>query len=164
MIEEKDKKMQKHLKTKKKLKIIGPIVLAVGVVLAIIGFVDFFASMGSFGMPKLFFMSFLGMPTAAAGGIITMYGYRKEVSTYIKNEAVPVLNEAGEEITPAIQSIAKAAKEGSKEGVTCECGMVNYVDSKFCKKCGKPLFKTCPYCGQEVDGDSEFCNHCGRKL
>ena len=58
MEEEKDERMQKHLKTKKKLKTIGPIVLAVGVVLALIGFIDFFVSMGSFGTPKLFFMCF----------------------------------------------------------------------------------------------------------
>ena len=164
MEDNKDERMQKHLKIKKKLKTIGPIVLAVGLVLAIIGFVDFFVSMGSFGTPKLFFMCFLGMPTAVAGGVITMYGYQREMGTYVKNESVPVFNEAGEEIAPAIKSIAKAAKEGSEEGVTCECGTVNDADSKFCKKCGQPLFKTCPYCGQEVDGDSDFCNHCGREL
>ncbi|MGN0797194.1 MAG: zinc ribbon domain-containing protein [Christensenellales bacterium] len=164
MIEDKDEKMQKHLKTKKKLKTIGPIVLAVGVILAIIGMVDFFVSMSSSGRPTLFFMAFLGMPTAVAGGVITMYGYQREMGTYIKNESVPVFNEAGEEIAPAIQSIAKAAKEGSEEKLTCECGELNDVGSKFCKKCGKPLFKTCPYCGQEVDVDSEFCNHCGRKI
>ena len=164
MEENKDEKMQKHLKIKKKLKTIGPILLAVGAVLAIIGFIDFFVSMGSCGTPKLFFMAFWGMPTAVAGGLITMYGYQKEVSTYIKNEAVPVFNEAGEEISPAIKSIAKSVKDGVKEKLICECGEVNDEGSKFCKKCGKPLFKTCPYCGQEVDVDSEFCNHCGRKI
>ena len=164
MEEDKDARMQKHLKTKKKLKTIGPILLAVGLVLALIGFIDFFVSMGSFGTPKLFFMSFFGMPMAVAGGILTMYGYQREMGTYIKNESVPVFNEAGEEIAPAIKSIAKSAKEGSEEKLICECGELNDAGSKFCKKCGQPLVKTCPYCGQEVDVDSEFCNHCGRKL
>ena len=164
MEENKDERMQKHLKTKKKLKTIGPIVLAVGLVLAIIGFVDFFVSMGSFGTPKLFFMCFLGMPTAVVGGVITMYGYQREMGTYVKNESVPIFNEMGEEIAPGVRNIAQSVKEGIDETIVCECGAVNDAGSKFCKKCGQPLFKTCPYCGQEVDGDSEFCNHCGRKL
>ena len=93
-----------------------------------------------------------------------MYGYQREMGTYVKNESVPIFNEMGEEIAPGVRNIAQSVKEGIDETIVCECGAVNDAGSKFCKKCGKPLVKTCPYCGHELDGDSEFCNHCGRKL
>ncbi len=40
----------------------------------------------------------------------------------------------------------------------------NDADSKFCKSCGAPLTRTCPYCGSKIDGDAEFCDECGKKI
>lgn len=102
------------------------------------------------------------------GFAITSFAFRREISRYVKNESVPVINEAGKELTPAVRDIASAVKEGlsdsTKDEIRCSCGTLNNKGSKFCKECGKSFVSICPHCGQEIPADSAFCNHCGSKL
>ncbi len=155
---------EKHEQLKKKLKIIGIIMVATGLALTIAGFVDFFKTMANpdKGMPKLFFMAFIGLPMLGIGAGLLTFAFRREIATYSKNESVPVINEASSEIAPAIQNVVKAAK--TESGVRCECGALNDADAKFCKTCGKPLAKTCDNCGENNSADSAYCNNCGNKL
>ena len=51
--------MLTHERKKKIFQISGICLVALGGILSIIGFVDFFASFSSFDMPKLFWCSFL---------------------------------------------------------------------------------------------------------
>lgn len=160
---------QKHEDLKKKLKIIGFCLLICGAVCAIVGFVDFFMTFGNGGgMPKLFFLCFIGLPLIGVGAGILTFGFRREIMRYTKNESVPVINEAGKEIAPAVKDIASAVKDGLNEKaatVVCPaCKKENDADSKFCKSCGAPLTRTCPYCGSKIDGDAEFCDECGKKI
>ena len=86
---------------------------------------------------------------------------------YAKNESVPVINEASEEITPAVKNVAAAVNEGlkSEKTITCpKCGTANPADGKFCKECGTALDVTCPNCGEKISPDDKFCNNCGEKL
>lgn len=155
----------RHESLKKKLKIGGTAVLAVGLVCAIVAFVDFFTSFANpeAGMPKLFFLGFIGMPLIAIGAIMLVFGFRREMGRFVKNESVPVVREAAEELTPTIGDVASAVRGDGK--TECPyCHTANDVNSKFCKSCGKPIAKTCPYCGQTVDGDSAFCKNCGKRL
>ena len=158
---------RKHNATKKALKIIGIVCIVTGGIFAVIGFIDFFSSMGK-GMPTKFWCLFIGIPLTAIGLMITSFAFKREISRYVKNESVPVINEAGREISPAIRDIASAVKDGfddkTTNGVRCSCGEINAPDSKFCKKCGKSLVKQCPSCGEEISSDSTFCNYCGTKL
>jgi ribosomal protein L40E/ribosomal protein L35AE/L33A len=38
------------------------------------------------------------------------------------------------------------------------------IGAQFCRKCGKPQQKRCPYCGVELPAIAEYCEKCGKKL
>ena len=164
MTENKDEKTMKHAKNKKVLKIVGIVLLLAGVCCAVTGFVDMGLSMRRMEMPRLFFLLIIGFPSIGIGGMLTLMGFRKEMATYIKNESVPVFNEAGEEMKPGISAIAGAVKDAGKTVVCPYCGSSNGADDNFCSKCGKPLVFTCPRCNAKVSADSAFCPKCGEKL
>lgn len=155
----------RHESLKKKLKIGGTAALAVGLVCTIVAFVNFFTVFGNpdAGMPKLFFLGFIGLPLIAIGAIMLVFGFHREMGRFVKNESMPVVCEAAEELTPTIEDIASAVRGDGK--TECQhCHTANDVNSKFCKSCGNPIAVTCPHCGQTVDGDSAFCKNCGKRL
>ena len=147
----------KHEKVKKNLKLIGFICLAIGAVLTITAFVELFQSVGSGGFPRLFFLAFIGLPLIGIGAMLLSLGYRGELMKYAKNEAVPIVNEAGKEISPAVRAVASAVAETKEEStnfIVCkDCGEKNPADGKFCKNCGK-----------EIPEEGSFCNYCGEKI
>ena len=157
---EKDKK---HLKTKRTLKIAGPIVLIAGLAFAITGFADLATSFGSGEMPSLFWCFFIGFPLIAVGTALTAMGFKREIEGYAMRESAPVFNEAGQKIKPGVSAIADAVKNSDKTFCPV-CGSENEKDSSFCKKCGASLIKKCPNCGADLDSDSVFCDKCGKKL
>lgn len=158
-------KKEKHERTKRILKIVGPIVAAAGLILAVVGFVSFFSSFGSGGMPSLFWCAFVGMPVFVIGLGITFTAFRREIATYHKNESAPVINEFAEDIKPAVQSVASAVRETAAQDAICpDCGEKNDADAKFCKNCGAALRKVCPDCGEQNDADAKFCKSCGKSL
>lgn len=106
---------KKHRQTKTILKILGVIFATGGLICAIIGFADFFRAFGGEGMPKLFFLCFIGFPMLFVGIVCLTFGFRKEITRYVKNESVPVINEAGEELQPAVRAVTRAVKEGLTE-------------------------------------------------
>lgn len=158
---------QNHKRIKTILKIVGISMLVVGAVFTIIAFINFFSSFGSYEPPTLFWCCFIGLPLLGFGGMITMFAFNGEIARYLKNESVPVANEAADELRPAVKSVVStvvdAAKEGIDSGVLCECGTKNDEGSKFCKNCGKKLTDVCPTCGNATDS-GKFCNHCGNPL
>lgn len=159
-------KKEKHERTKRILKIVGPIVAAAGLILAVVGFVSFFSSFGSGGMPSLFWCAFVGMPVFVIGLGITFTAFRREIATYHKNESAPVINEFAEDIKPAVQSVASAVREtaAAQDAICPDCGEKNDADAKFCKNCGAALRKVCPDCGEQNDADAKFCKSCGKSL
>lgn len=159
-------KKEKHERIKRTLKIVGPIVAAAGLILAVVGFVSFFSSFGSGGMPSLFWCAFVGMPVFVIGLGITFTAFRREIATYHKNESAPVINEFAEDIKPAVQSVASAVREtaAAQDAICPDCGEKNDADAKFCKNCGAALRKVCPDCGEQNDADAKFCKSCGKSL
>lgn len=160
---------QEHQKTKMTLRVLGIVLLAFGAGLTITGLVDFFLSMSDplGGTPTLFWMLFLGFPLLAFGLMLLLTSFRQEISRYVKNETVPVINEAGEEIAPAVRAVAAAAREGviPTEHLTCgACGAENPAGNSYCGKCGAPLARTCPACGASVKAGDAYCGQCGKKL
>ena len=156
-----------HQKTKMTLRVLGVVLLAFGAVLAITGFADFFFSGMAGEMPTLFWMLFLGFPMLAIGLMLLLTSFRQEISRYVKNETVPIVNEAGEEISPAVRAVAAAAREGvtPTEHLTCgACGAENPAGNSYCGKCGAPLARTCPACGASVKAGDAYCGQCGKKL
>ena len=155
----------KHIKTKKKLKIIGLIVLIIGLCCTVAGFVNFGISIAKGEMPKLFFLLIIGLPCAGIGGMLTAAGFRKEIMTYTAKESAPAVNIMGQSVAPGISAIAAAAKAADPSPVICpECGESNAAGSNFCKNCGKKLLSKCPKCGTSVEEGSGFCSNCGEKL
>lgn len=159
-------KKEKHERTKRTLKIVGPVVAAAGLILAVVGFVSFFASIGGSEMPSLFWCAFVGLPLFVIGLGIALAGFRREIATYQKNETAPVVNEFAEDIRPAVQSVASAVRGGGEaRGRICpHCGEQNDADAKFCKNCGSALQKTCPACGNSADAKANFCDNCGHSF
>ena len=140
---------QQHNETKKKLRIIGIILIIVGGICAITGFVDFSLAMNSeeVRMPTLFFLIFIGSPIMVAGLICIIFGFKKEIGTYIKNVKEGLNGE-----------------EKQSDRVCSHCGKSNDGDHAFCSFCGKPLGKTCPVCGAQQEYGDAFCGKCGAKL
>lgn len=158
---------EKHNATKKKLKILGFCLLAIGGIFTVIGFISFFSAFGGNGAPRFFWCAFIGLPMLAGGAMVTTLAYKQEISRFVKNESVPVINEASEEIAPAIRNVASAVKDGidgENENFCPACGASNNEENSFCGKCGKALKKTCPKCGKSAPADNAFCGNCGEKL
>lgn len=120
-------------KTNKAMKIVGPILIAIGLTLFIIGVSSMFTS--DDGFPKLFFLTFIGIPVLAVGGWITMFAFRENLMRFHKNMTIPIAKETLEELAPTIKDLTK-----NEEQITC------------------------PSCGKEIDKNSKFCNHCGNKI
>ena len=155
--------MDRHGKTKLFLEIAGSVLLVAGMVFIIIGFVDFFSSIGK-GMPAKAWCLFVGFPLAAFGGVFFLFGRHAEISRYIQKENAPVINEFMQDIKPAVTEAASSVKEGfAEQELVCECGETNGASSKFCRACGKPLTKTCADCGTVLPATAKFCDSCGKK-
>ncbi|MGN0812356.1 MAG: zinc-ribbon domain-containing protein [Candidatus Coproplasma sp.] len=166
----------KHVKIKKTLKIIGFILLVCGVILDVIFFVDFISSFNTFNPPTLFPCGIIGLPMTGLGGMLLSIGFRGEITRYMKNEGVPVVNDAAQELKPAVKAVAEAVKEANSEGekqraeqvakltICPACGKENQPKNNFCDGCGAQLFKVCPNCGARQEVDDTFCGNCGAKL
>ncbi|MDE5547858.1 MAG: zinc ribbon domain-containing protein [Clostridia bacterium] len=158
--------MDKHEQNKRRLRIIGFILLAVGAVFAAIGFASFFGAMNGGGMPKLFWCCFIGLPTLGVGLMLLSLSYHREIARYVEKEHAPVINEAAKDMAPAVKTVASVVKKGlsNEQKRICSCGTENDSDSIFCKACGKRLVGTCSACGAVVPSDAEYCPKCGNKI
>lgn len=163
-----DESQKKHKKIKIILRISGGVLLICGIVFVIVGMVDFFQSTMDFhnGRPTKMWCFICGIPLIPIGAGLLALGFKKEMMSYVKNETVPIINQVGREVSPAIENITAAVKRGTAKlnGITCICGQINDSESKFCKNCGKSLVQTCPNCNAQLDKDSKFCDNCGERL
>ena len=161
------------------LRVLGPIVLLVGLGFVAVGMVSFFAAFGSFGPPKHFWCAFVGMPILFVGGAMTAYGYMGAMARYQAQELAPVgkdaFNYLAKGTSGGLKSAASAVASGlaegmgaqRDEGVRCSaCGAVNDADANFCDECGAPLSTTkeCPACQALNDSGAKFCDNCGAGL
>ena len=156
--------MDNHEKQKQVLRIIGIVLLAVGAICAIVGFIDIFSTISRHEMSSKFYLAIIGLPLMGIGGGLTLFSFHREISRYVKDETVPVLNEAGKEIAPAVRAVANAVRDKTAEVACPHCGEQNPAENTYCKMCGKPLVRKCPRCGAEVSSDSVYCGKCGTKL
>ena len=97
------------------LRIIGPTVLGVGAILAIVGLVSFFSGFGSapgdedFGKgPEYFWCAFVGLPMIAVGLMICQFAYMGKIFRYVAGETAPVGKDT-------FNYLAKGTKEGVKD-------------------------------------------------
>ncbi len=159
------------------LRIIGPIVLIIGVIFALAGFISVFSSVNDFqmGPPKNFWCLFVGFPLIFIGLVMCQFGFMGKVARYVAGETAPVgkdvFNYAADGTKEGIKTIASAVGEGlgikggiNQAKIKChKCGNLNDEAAKFCSSCGVSLAKTkpCPKCNELNDPDAKFCDNCG---
>jgi hypothetical protein len=109
-----------HATARTILRVGGPIVALVGLILMIIGIGSFFASFGSFEPPRYFWCVFAGMPLLAVGLVLCKFGYLGLVSRYWASETAPVakdtFNYVAQEAQPGVRALGKSITEGIVEG------------------------------------------------
>jgi len=169
----------RHTETRSALRVIGPCVLAAGLVFTLIGFGSFFASFGSFQPPQYFWCAFVGLPLMAVGGAITRFAYLGAVTRYMADEIAPVgkdvINYMADGTKGAVRDLASAVGEGlglkpsaaESPAARCpQCDADNETSANFCKECGAPLAKSriCRACGHANAPDAQFCDHCGKAV
>jgi hypothetical protein len=128
------------------LRIIGPLVLIVGLIFVVVGTANFFMAFGGSGPPRLFWCNFVGIPLIFVGAVMSSYGFMGAVLRYQAAEAAPVgrdtINYVASGVKPAIKDVTQAVVEGigsAKMGQFCtQCGCANDLDARFCKACGRP--------------------------
>jgi len=168
-----------HKEKRAVLRIVGPIVLGIGLVCTAIGIGSFFASFGSFGPPRYFWLAFVGLPLVGVGVGLCKFAFMGAVSRYMAGEVAPVgkdvVNYMVDGTKDAVRDVAEAIGEGlssSHNGpesqiVRChKCQEDNEASANYCKSCGAPLNKpvACSKCGELNDPDARFCDHCGQGI
>jgi hypothetical protein len=160
-----------HDQLRDTLRVVGPLIVVVGLVFTAIGFVSFFSSFGSFsGPPKHFWCAFVGLPMVGVGGMICQFAFLGKIARYTAGEIAPVGKDVANYMMhgtkDAMREVAGAIGEGLRgDTVAIVCGACkteNDPGSNFCKGCGGSIAgKDCPGCGKANDADAKFCTECG---
>lgn len=160
-------------------RLLGPIVLATGGLLTLIGFVSFFSAFGGGGMPQYFWCAFVGLPLVAAGAFLCKLGYLGAMTRYVAGEVAPVgkdvVNYMARETKGSVKDVASAMAEGLRTGLhgaeaipreCASCRTRNDRDARFCKQCGMVLEDKilCAHCGKSCGCDSRYCTDCGKAI
>ena len=178
-----------HGETRGVLRVLGPAVAVVGLILTIVGFASFFSAFGSGGPPSQFWCAFVGLPLLGVGLGICKFAFLGAVSRYVAGEVAPVgkdvVNYMAQGTKGAVRDLAAAVGEGLRGGsppgevrhagvlsgevrmVRChKCNVDNEAPANFCKACGASLEKTrpCEGCGELNDPDARFCDNCGKPI
>ena len=156
--------MKDYSKTKKTFRTLGFIILPIGLVLSIIGFIDFFMSFNSMTQPKLFFCLFMGLPLTSIGIIFLILGFMKELNSFAASQSAPVHKDVINYMLDGTREEVNKTINASKKIICPECKAENDKDALFCSTCGHKLKNTCPKCNAENDADAKFCKNCGEEL
>ena len=107
---------EQYQKNKKKFNGIGTILLIIGGIMVLFGFIM------SFGFHKLGFFIFavIGMALVGFGAQAKMLGKGREISAFFAQQQMPVAKEGIEKMSPAMGTAAKEIAKGIKEGLKDE--------------------------------------------
>lgn len=164
-----------HIKLRYKLRVIGPIVLGIGILFVIMGAVDIFTD-PFHGFPFAFLV-FVGMPLMFVGGVMSQMAFMGALARYAAGEAAPVgkdtFNYMAHGTRDGVRDITSAIREGftgdvsNNDQIRCSsCQHLNDAQAQFCDQCGYRLITThvCVHCENENDADAKFCDNCGKSL
>lgn len=160
-------KLVEYKKTNKFLRLFGPIIFLVGLILLIVSITNFMN--GGFDYAGL---PFIAMPLCFVGGVMSMFGYMGTLSRYTSSQTAPVAKDVTnymlENTKESIGSVVKEISENLTETIGIkECPKCNHKinpNARFCDECGSLLYKVCPSCNTENDFDAKFCQSCGIKI
>jgi len=144
----------KHSSTRMVLRIAGPTLAGIGLLLIVIGVANFFGAFagGQFaGPPRLFWCIFLGIPLLFVGVSMCMFGFLGAFARYVSGEGAPVTKDT-------FNYLADGTKEGVRTVATA-LGAGIAAGMAEARAAGH-----CPKCGQGNDADARFCKHCGAGL
>ncbi len=164
-----------HNQKKSIFKVVGLIVLGLGLYLVISGFISFFQLSNSFDSEPKIGLVFAGMPLLFIGLILTSLGFMGDVARYQAGEMAPVgkdvVNYMVDGTKESMTTVAKAIHDGMNSthdaSIKCpHCFTENETEAKFCKNCGKSLAsdKVCRICHEKNESDAKYCDHCGNPL
>jgi uncharacterized membrane protein len=149
---EEEKIDPKHATARAVLRVLGPALALVGLVLIVIAMVSFFSAFGTFGPPRYFWCAFLGIPLLFVGLAMCQYGYFGSILRYVAGEAAPVqkdtFNYLAEGTQQGVRTAARAAGEGFAAGMGVS-GKANGV---------------CPHCQHGHEPAARYCSNCGTAL
>jgi RNA polymerase subunit RPABC4/transcription elongation factor Spt4 len=163
-------------------RVLGPVILGLGILLIVIAMVDFFSCFGSMREPRFIWMPFLGIPMLFVGGVLSQFGYAGKVARFMAQEMAPVgkdtFNYLADGTQEGIKTVAAAVGKGLAEGgvalgtkgatkVRCQkCNTLAEDGAKFCPQCGGAMIqdKPCPNCKHLNDTDAKFCDNCGQGI
>jgi ribosomal protein L40E len=133
------------------MRVLGGIVVALGLVLTVIGSVSLFSSWRTIGSSHYYWAAFLGLPLIAVGSAFT----------HSESLGVHDVNLSGE-MTPVATNL------GTRDdfAVPCaRCQATNPTHANFCNQCGTSLSDpTCLGCGARITRNARFCTQCGKSL
>lgn len=157
-----------HRSNRSILRIVGPMILIVGILLTLIGVGGFFSTFikgftagpgammeDGFGDGiKLFFLAFIGIPMMGIGGAITKFAFMGAVVRYAASEIAPVGKDTANYMIDgtkgAIGDLAQSVGAGIAAGMSGEKAGGDTVD--------------CPGCSQACDSGARFCSDCGTAI
>ena len=161
---------EQHQKTRSFFRLLGPILLFIGVACICVALIDFFTLQG-FEEPKFFWLFFIALPIIFIGFVLSGLGFGGSIAKYQSREYAPVakdtFNYLAKETTSGVREISNALQQGSASNLssTCHsCHQQNSINAKFCNHCGEKLVLICRSCQQENKIDAHYCNHCGSSL
>jgi RNA polymerase subunit RPABC4/transcription elongation factor Spt4 len=176
--------LNSHKQTRQILRVLGPIILIIGILFIISGTRSFF-EMGN-QTPSNYFgdstsgdnfdHAFIGMPLVFVGAVMSMFGYMGKVARYQASELAPVgkdvANYMMDHTRESAREFAGAIGEGLKQGRQSppiekhcgSCGSTVDEDSQFCDQCGNQVVKVCITCGTDNESDAKFCDACGNRF
>jgi hypothetical protein len=140
-----------HTNIRAVLRMVGPLVAGIGLVLIVVGVASFFRAFGGFEPPKYFWCAFAGIPLLGVGIAICKFAFMGPVVRYMAAETAPVakdtFNYVAEGTQPGVRKVASAVAEGlsaagrqTAAGLECAaCGQLNDADARFCDNCGATL-------------------------
>ncbi len=152
------------------LRLLGPIVLILGIVFLGVAIRDFFVGFNNsttFGEPQneRFHYAFIGMPLIFVGGAMTSFGYMGSVLRYQASQVAPV----GKDVVNYMLDNTKDSASGFAKAIRSDKAVLHCVNcssevsqsDKFCNECGASLAKSCPKCKAMSPQKSKYCNECG---
>lgn len=156
----------KNEKARKKFKIIGLIILGIGLTLFIISIISFFIAFSSMEFPRLIWLPFIAIPLIAIGSFMTKLGYMKQMNSYVASQTAPVTKDTINYLVDGTSdTIANAINNAKNTEIACpNCQTLNDPDALYCDNCGKALKNVCPNCQTLNDPDASYCKKCGGKL
>lgn len=161
---------QGHANNRAVLRILGPILVLVGLIFIIVGVSSFFGAFNSslptpghsfgndFGQttasrgPSNFWCAFVGAPILFVGIVMCKFAFLGSVMRYAANEVAPVgsdvVNYMATNTRGAVKTVASAIGEGLAQGGTPQA-----TGTQRCHKCN-----------EDNAADAKFCKECGETL